>query len=200
MICCCWLGFATTKKMQTMSDRLQTEKITFESELHDLLHEQDEFNEKLEQTNSTVHVLEEALKGARISADARVRALVEACIKSSEKLVRRATAENDVAAAAGTSSYFMMIADELNGVLSELSLVHLNYVSDNYKNVEALARKSILIGHLMASVYIQGITIGKTSANIECGESNFISLTHMHIGLMVSALRQESSTRSRNLI
>lgn len=152
---------------------MQNAKTIIECDLHDLLLEQDEYNEKLSQTNNTIHILEEALKNARINGDARIRALVEACIKSSEKLVTRATAENDVAVAAGTSAYFMMFGEELTELLNELSMVHSNYVADSYNNVEALARKCILIGHLMASVFIQGNTICKTSANIERGESEF---------------------------
>lgn len=150
---------------------MRTHKNAIENDLHDLLSEQDEYNEKLSQTNNTIRTLEEALKNARISGDARIRALVEACIKSSEKLVVRATAENDVAVAAGTSAYFMMFGEELIELLNELSMVHSSYVADNYNNVEALARKCILMGHLMATVYIQGNTICKTSANIERGES-----------------------------
>lgn len=152
---------------------MQNVKQTIECDLHDLLLEQDEYNEKLSQTNNTIHTLEEALKNARINGDARIRALVETCIKSSEKLVTRATAENDVAVAAGTSAYFMLFGEELTELLSELSMAHTNYVADSYNNVEALARKCILMGHLMATVYIQGNTICKTSANIERGESMF---------------------------
>lgn len=152
---------------------MQNVKQTIECDLHDLLLEQDEYNEKLSQTNNTIHTLEEALKNARINGDARIRALVETCIKSSEKMVTRATAENDVAVAAGTSAYFMLFGEELTEVLSELSMAHTNYVTDSYNNVEALARKSILMGHLMATVYIQGNTICKTSANIERGESMY---------------------------
>lgn len=158
---------------------MQNAKSIIECDLHDLLLEQDEYNEKLSQTNNTIHTLEEALKNARINGDARIRALVEACIKSSEKLVTRATAENDVAVAAGTSAYFMMFGEELTELLNELSMVHSSYVADSYNNVEALARKCILMGHLMATVYIQGNTICKTSANIERGESEINSLSRL---------------------
>lgn len=149
------------------------DKITIESDLHDLLSEQDEYNEKLEKTNTKLHLLEEALKNARISAEARIRALIEACITSSEKMVSRAVAENDVVVATGTSAYFMLFGEELTSVLNELSLVHSNYITDSYNNVEELATKCILMGHLMAILYIQGVTICKTSANIERGERKF---------------------------
>lgn len=159
----------------TQTDRIQIHKSSIEDDLHDLLLEQDEYNEKLSQTNNTIHTLEEALKNARINGDARIRALVEACIKSSEKLVTRATAENDVAVAAGTSAYFMLFGEELIELLNELSMVHSSYVADSYNNVEALARKCILMGHLMATVYIQGNTICKTTANIERGERMYLA-------------------------
>lgn len=150
---------------------MQSVRQTIECDLHDLLLEQDEYNEKLSQTNNTIHTLEDALKNARINGDARIRALVETCIKSSEKMITRATAENDVAVAAGTSAYFMLFSEELMELLSELSMAHANYVADSYNNVETLARKCISMGHLMATVHIQANTICKTSANIERGES-----------------------------
>lgn len=155
---------------------MKYEKVEIESDLHDLLREQDEYNEKLAKTNNTIHILEDALKNARINGDARIRALVEACIKSSEKLVTRAAAEHDVAVATGTTAYLMVFSEELTGLLNELSMVHQNYVTDSYNNVEALARKCILMGHLMAIVYIQGVTICKTSPNIDAGERESIEL------------------------
>lgn len=99
-----------------------------------------------------------------------MRALIEACIKSSEKLALRAMSENDVASTANTSTYFMMISEELQQVLTELSIVYDTYVSDN-SNVEGLARKVILGGHLMATVHVQGVTLCNSSADIEFGES-----------------------------
>lgn len=159
---------------------MQNARVTIESDLIDLITEQDEYNEKMDKLNSTIHILEEALKNARINGDARIRALVEACIKSSEKLVVRAAAENDVAVATGTSAYFMLFGEELTTLLNELSMVHSSYMTDNYNNVEALARKCILMGHLMAAVYIQGVTICKTSANIEKGESEYCTCNNNH--------------------
>lgn len=159
---------------------MQNAKVTIESDLIDLITEQDEYNEKMDKLNNTIHILEEALKNARINGDARIRALVEACIKSSEKLVVRAAAEHDVAVATGTSAYFMLFGEELTTLLNELSMVHSSYMTDNYNNVEALARKCILMGHLMATVYIQGVTICKTSANIEKGESEYGTCNNNH--------------------
>lgn len=182
---------------------MQNDRVTIESDLIDLLTEQDEYNEKLEKSNNTIHILEEALKNARINGDARIRALVEACIKSSEKLVIRAAAEHDVAVATGTSAYFMLFGEELTGLLNELAMVHCNYVTDNYNNVEALARKCILMGHLMATVYIQGVTICKTSANIESGESEYSKVYNniWHLGHEIAQqlifIRQELWAKSK---
>lgn len=118
----------------------------------------------------TIKALESTLEDTKIRDEARMRALMEACIKSSEKLALRAMSENDVAGTAGTPTYFMMISEELQQVLNELSIVHDTYVTDN-SNVEGLARKVILGGHLMATVHVQGITICNSSADIEFGES-----------------------------
>lgn len=149
---------------------MQTEKLTVEYDLHDLLDEQGEFETKLKEEHEKIRTLEEVLQSTRVSSGQLIRSLLNACIKSSEKLVTRATLENDVAAAAGTSSYFMMIGEELTGILNELAVVNKGFQFENNSHVEAMASKTILIGHAIASVYVQGITICKTSANIENGE------------------------------
>lgn len=161
------------KRIQANGDRLQIDKLTIEHDLHDLLHEQGEFEVKLKEEHEKMRTLEEVLQSTRVSSGQLIRSLLDACIKSSEKLVTRATLENDVAAAAGTSSYFMMQAEELTGILNEMAVVNKDFQFENNSHVEALACNSILIGHAMASVYVQGITICKTSANIESGERKF---------------------------
>lgn len=131
---------------------------------------QSEFESKLLEEREKMRTLEEALQLCRVSSGELIRNLFNNCIKSSEKLVTRATSENDVAAAAGTSSYFMMIAEELTTILNELAAISRDFRFDDNDHVTALTGKTILIGHAMASVYIQGVTICKTSANIESGE------------------------------
>lgn len=159
--------------MHESSDRVHIEKDNFEIELQDLLHEQEELTEKYESSMSTIRNLEATMEDIRIRDETRLRALIEACIKSSEKLTLRAMAENEVAGAAGTSAYFMMISEELQNVLNELAIVHATYLADA-NNVEGLARKIILGGHLMATVHVQGMTICNTSADIEFGERKCI--------------------------
>lgn len=161
--------------MHASAERLHIEKNNFESDLQDILHEQEEIAEKHKNALLTIQGLESTLESTLIRDETRLRALVEACIKSAEKLTTRAMADNDVTSAAGTSSYFMMIAEELQNVLNELSIVHDGYLNDS-SNVEGLARKVILGGHLMATVHVQGMTICNTSADIECGERKCIKL------------------------
>lgn len=125
------------------------------------------------------------MEDTKIRDESRMRALVEACIKSSEKLALRAMSENDVTSTAGTSTYFMMISEELQQVLNELSIVHDTYVADN-SNVEGLARKVILGGHLMATVHVQGMTICNSSAEIEFGESESYVFVFNPLSLFLS--------------
>lgn len=152
---------------------MQNVKLGYEYDLHDLLLEQADSEAKIKEEREKLRTLEEALQLTRLNSAQLIRNLLDACIKSSEKLVTHATLENDVAAAAGTSSYFMMIAEELTANLNDLSVVSRDFILENNEHVDALASKSIMIGHSMASVYIQGITICKTSTNIESGESKY---------------------------
>lgn len=77
---------------------------------------------------------------AKIHGETSLRALLETCMRTSEKITLRAIAESETPGASGTSTYFIMIAEELQDVLTKLKIVHEKYLQDN-NNVEALARK-----------------------------------------------------------
>uniref|UniRef100_A0A1Q3FKY2 Putative actin-binding protein n=1 Tax=Culex tarsalis TaxID=7177 RepID=A0A1Q3FKY2_CULTA len=151
-------------------DRLLAEKGAIESDLQDLLHQQEEMDARYQTALDTIRNLENSLADAKITGESALRALLEACIKSSEKLTLRAISENEMPGAGGTPTYFLMIAEELQDVLSKLTIVHDNYLKDNSTNVESLARKVIIGAHLLASAHVQGMSICNRSANIECGE------------------------------
>ncbi|XP_038112693.1 huntingtin-interacting protein 1 isoform X4 [Culex quinquefasciatus] len=151
-------------------DRLLAEKGAIESDLQDLLHQQEEMDARYQTALGTIRNLEDSLADAKITGESALRALLEACIKSSEKLTLRAISENEMPGAGGTPTYFLMIAEELQDVLSKLTIVHDNYLKDNTTNVESLARKVIIGAHLLASAHVQGMSICNRSANIECGE------------------------------
>ncbi|XP_058126010.1 huntingtin-interacting protein 1 isoform X1 [Anopheles coustani] len=151
-------------------ERLLSEKETIESDLQDLLHQQEESEQKLQDARAKVASMETALIDSKIIGETALRALLEACIKSSEKLTVRAIGENEMPGAGGTPTYFLMIAEELQEVLTKLKMVHENYLQDNSTNVESLARKVIIGAHLLASAHVQGMTICNRSANIESGE------------------------------
>ncbi|EAT33144.1 AAEL014598-PA, partial [Aedes aegypti] len=146
-------------------------------ELEELRAKHQELEEKYQQMEhkyqdalETIKSLENCLVDSKISGETALRTLLEACIKSSEKLTLRAISENEMPGAGGTPTYFLMIAEELQEVLSKLAIVHENYLKDNSTNVESLARKVIIGAHLLASAHVQGMSICNRSANIECGE------------------------------
>nr|XP_029720881.1 huntingtin-interacting protein 1-like isoform X1 [Aedes albopictus]XP_029720882.1 huntingtin-interacting protein 1-like isoform X1 [Aedes albopictus] len=151
-------------------DRLLAEKGAIESDLQDLLHQQEQMEHRYQDALGTIKNLENCLIDTKISGETALRTLLEACIKSSEKLTLRAISENEMPGAGGTPTYFLMIAEELQEVLSKLAIVHENYLKDNSTNVESLARKVIIGAHLLASAHVQGMSICNRSANIECGE------------------------------
>ncbi|XP_021708106.1 huntingtin-interacting protein 1 isoform X4 [Aedes aegypti] len=131
---------------------------------------QEQMEHKYQDALETIKSLENCLVDSKISGETALRTLLEACIKSSEKLTLRAISENEMPGAGGTPTYFLMIAEELQEVLSKLAIVHENYLKDNSTNVESLARKVIIGAHLLASAHVQGMSICNRSANIECGE------------------------------
>ncbi|XP_063708138.1 huntingtin-interacting protein 1 isoform X2 [Culicoides brevitarsis] len=157
------------ENLSTTCDRLSNDKATLELDLQDLLHQQEQLEEKLNLSIDTNKTLENVLQDTRIKGDAALRALLETCVKESEKIAMRSINDNEMSRAGGTPSYFLMIAEEVQDVLTKLSLVHNNYQADSSANVEALARKIILGGHLLASAHVQGMAICASSADIECG-------------------------------
>lgn len=150
---------------------MSSDKDTFESDLQDLLHQQEQLDQKHNEALQKIQDLEVMLVNSKIQGETALRALLEACIKTSEKITLRAIAESETPGASGTATYFIMIAEELQDVLTKLKLVHDNYLKDNKNNVEALARKVQSSGHLLASVHEQGMAICNKLANIDTGES-----------------------------
>jgi hypothetical protein len=159
--------------MNANYERVLVEKETFETDCQDLLHQQEQLDQKHNEALARIQQLEIDLVNAKIHGETALRALLEACIKTSEKITLRAISESETPGASGTSTYFIMIAEELQDVLAKLKIVHENYVKDNTNNVEALVRKVQSSGHLLASVHEQGMAICNKSKNIETGESKF---------------------------
>lgn len=153
------------------AERAMADRNAHESDMHDLLLEQETLTEQFAQSQTIAAQLRQSTADARIAHEAGLRALIQTCIRASENLTVRATAENEVAATIGTSSYFRMVAEELLGVLNELVLVNAAYANEPTLNGESLARKVILAGHLLATVHVQGMTVCNTCKDIEAGES-----------------------------
>lgn len=111
--------------MNANYDRVLNEKDTFETEIQDLLHLQEIQEQK---NNEKIQQLETELLNAKIHGETSLRALLECVMKTSEKITLRAIAESETPGASGTPTYFIMIAEELQDVLTKLKLVHENYL------------------------------------------------------------------------
>lgn len=160
--------------MSANYERVLGEKETFETDIQDLLHQQEQLSQQQSEAAEKIRQLEVDLMNSKIHGETALRALLEACIKTSEKITLRAIAESETPGASGTSTYFIMVAEELQDVLTKLKIVHENYLKDNNNNVEALVRKVQSTGHLLASVHEQGFAICNKSTNIDTGESEFL--------------------------
>ena len=164
--------------MHANYDRVLSEKESFEIDIQDLLHQQEQMDQKNNEALLRIQQLELELVNSKIHGETALRALLEACIKTSEKITLRAIAESETPGASGTSTYFIMVAEELQDVLTKLKIVHENYRKDNNNNVEALVRKVQSAGHLLASIHEQGMAVCNKSTNIDTGESeleNFLN-------------------------
>lgn len=138
-----------------------------------MLLQQEQLTEKLVVLTDSNQKLDIQLQETRIRGDTALRTLLETCIKESEKIAARSINDNEMPGAGGTPNYFLLISEELQDVLTKLSIVHENYQNDSSTNVESLARKVILGGHLLASAHVQGMAVCNSSTDIECGERKF---------------------------
>lgn len=159
--------------MNANYERVLSEKETFETDIQDLLHQQEQMDQKHNEAVVKIQQLELDLINSKVHGEAALRALLEACIKTSEKITLRAISDSETPGASGTPTYFIMVAEELQDVLAKLKIVHGNYLKDNNNNVEALVRKVQTSGHLLASVHDQGMAICNKSTNIDTGESKW---------------------------
>ena len=149
---------------------MQMERLDMENDVQDLLHQQSELEERNREAQEKIAALETSIRESEIKYSVALRSLLETCIKSSEKMATRAMSENEFAGTGiGTPGYFTLIAEELQDVLSELSVSHGEYVS-NKDCAELFARKVILGGHLMATAHVQGMSVCGTCPDIELGE------------------------------
>ncbi|GAB0092055.1 huntingtin-interacting protein 1 [Sergentomyia squamirostris] len=177
-------------------DRLTVDKSDIECELQDLLHQQTELEERHLATLQTVGNLEAALKDAQIHGEVVVRSLLEACIKSSESLATRAVSEDEFnSGAAGTPGYFVLMAEELMEILTKLALSHAQYVTNN-ASVEPFARKTIIAGHMMATLQIQGVVVCNSTSDIEFGERSTIMPSEVNISVIPEDLARDAPVTS----
>lgn len=166
-----YIKIATTiKTLRDAEERMQMERLDMENDVQDLLHQQTELEERNAVAQGKITALEQAIGEAEIKYSVALRSLLETCIKSSEKMATRGISENEFAGTPiGTPGYFALVAEELQEVLSELSVAHGEYVTDR-NCAELFARKLISGGHLMAAAHTQGVSVCSTCPDIESGE------------------------------
>ncbi|CRL04511.1 CLUMA_CG017588, isoform C [Clunio marinus] len=157
-----------------LNEHLENSAKEIESLQQQIQANDEKFQETLDQNHNEalekIQKLELDLINQKIQGEAALRALLETCVKTSAKITLRAITESETPGASGTTTYFIMIAEELQDVLEKLKLVHGNYLEDNNKNAEALVRKVQATGHLISSVHEQGMAICNKSTNIDSGE------------------------------
>lgn len=99
------------------------EKETCETDIQYLLHQQEQLDQTHNEALAKIKELEHELVNSKIHGETALRTLLEACIKTSEKITLRAIAESETPGASGTSTYFILVAEELQDVLTKLKIV-----------------------------------------------------------------------------
>lgn len=132
--------------MNANYDRVMDTKGDLETDVHDLLFQQEEF-------------------------ERRNRALLEACIKASEETSARTIQENETPGFQINATYFIMVSEELQDVLTKLKGVHGDFLKDNNSHTDALLRTTVRCSHLLNLIHERGMAICNKSTNINTGES-----------------------------
>lgn len=107
----------------------------------------------------------------KIQNHAAQSALMKTLIKGFEELNLRSVQEGETPSAQTTSAYFIMLSDELQDLLSKMTIIYRNYNNDNNLNAEGFARNVISSGHLLSLIYDRGMAICNTLTNINSGDS-----------------------------
>lgn len=121
-------------------------KESLETDIHDLLFQQEEF-------------------------ERRNRALLEACIKATEETSVRTIQENETPGFQINATYFIMVSEELQDVLTKLKSVHEDFTKDNNPHTDTLVRTTVRCSHLLNLIHERGMAICNKSTNINSGES-----------------------------
>lgn len=103
----------------------------------------------------------------------RNRVLLETCIKASEETSARTIQENETPGFQINATYFIMVSEELQDVLTKLKSVHQDFLNDNNSHMEALVRTTVKCSHLLNLIHERGMAICNKSTNINSGESKF---------------------------
>lgn len=159
--------------MHESTTRLHADKDNVETDLQDMLHEQEQLQARHNEAKCELAELKLAADARLIREETRIRALTETCIRSAEKLSARTLLDDELDTVADAAAYLQLHSEQLQTVLGELAIVHGKYRTDPTTNVESLARKVIGAGHLMATVQLQARQMCNTSMDIEAGESKF---------------------------
>lgn len=157
--------------MNESTTRLHADKDNVETDLQDMLHEQEELQARFAEAKSELAEVKLTIESQVIREETRMRALVETCIRSAEKLTSRTLLDDELDTVADAAAYLQLHSEQLQTVLGEMAIVHGKYRVDPANNVESLARKVIGAGHLMATIQLQARQMCNASTDIESGES-----------------------------
>lgn len=130
-------------------DRLVNEKSIIENEFQDLLHQQNELEDKIMLKNQSISELESG-----------ICALITSVISSSEQLAFEVSETNINA-----------IFTDLSTKLKELSSAFVNYEQNPKLYAECLGRRVITAGHFLGILQKRGLEICNNCPDIQAGES-----------------------------
>lgn len=153
--------------MKANYDRLATIKDDLENDIHYLL-QQDE----LESTKLDLNVKHDnKVVEIRNHNEISLRALMEALLKGCEEISLRSVQECETPGTQANAAYFIMIMEELQGLLAKLKVTYGDYVANCSENAEPFARNIVSTGHLLSLSYDRGMAIINASSNIIAAES-----------------------------
>lgn len=162
----------TIKKAEENFKEMQSTLVNEKSNLENLSKaKEQELLEEIEKRTTELQTQFDAnVTQLKIQNSAAQSALMKILIKGFEELSLRSIQEGETPGTQTSSAYFIILSDELQDLLTKLTMIYKTYSNDKDLNAEGYARNLISSGHLLSLIYDRGMAICNTLTNINSGE------------------------------
>lgn len=162
----------TIKQINENMERIKDEKQKVESELHDLLNQQEELSKSYSEVQENIKILQETVLTTKIHGETCIKVLLESIIGVTKQNYNKFVTDSEEPNGIEPKLYFFVSSNELKHIMTKLKIAYEQYGNNN-DQVDILARVIIRFGHFATSFHHQGLLICNKMPDIEIGDRMF---------------------------